>query len=264
MIAEAADLYRVDPADFVAARKQLARDLKAAERPDDAAVVAKLPKPRVAELALNRVARDEPELARRYADAVRAATAAQSQAIGGGGGGDALRATSAELRAATAAVVDAAARQLDHLGRDSATQRDDVLAIVRSLTSDDAVAELTAGVLGSGSAPGSGELFAGAPEPAPRPVRPAKVPQRSRRRPPDLAGQTSAAAAEPHPPTKAELAAERRRRQHLEQAETALAHAERDVRAAERALEQAQERLAGARAARDAAAARLTELRDQI
>jgi hypothetical protein len=261
MIAEAVDLYRADPADFVAARKQLARDLKAAKRPDDAATVAKLPKPRVAELALNRVARDEPELARRFADAVRAATAAQSQAIGGGGG-DALRATSADLRAATAAVVDAAARQLDRLGRDSAAQRDDVLAIVRSLTDDDAVGQLTAGVLGSGSAPGTGELFAGAPEP-PRAARPTKVPQRSPRPAPDVADEPPRSAA-PHRPTKAELAAERRRRQHREQAETALARAERDVRAAERALEQAQDRLAEAQASRDAAAARLTELRDQI
>ncbi|MGD9999434.1 MAG: hypothetical protein AB7U39_21145, partial [Ilumatobacteraceae bacterium] len=107
MIDEAVALYGVDPGEFVAARKQLVRELKAAKRADDAAAVAKLPKPRLGEHTLNRVARDQPEVTAAFARAVGAATKAQSAAIGGAGG-EALRASSAELRTATNALVDAA------------------------------------------------------------------------------------------------------------------------------------------------------------
>ena len=141
MIDEAIELYGLDPSEFVAARTRLVKELKAAKRKDDAAVVAKLPRPRMGEYTLNRVARDHADVVAAFAKAVRAATSAQSEAIGGRGGA-ALRASSAELRTATAALVDAAARQLRRDNRDGPAQRDEVLAVVRSLTNESGVAQL--------------------------------------------------------------------------------------------------------------------------
>jgi hypothetical protein len=52
-------LYDAAPEDFVAERKRLAKELKAAGHTDDAAELAKVRKPTVAAWAMNRLARDQ-------------------------------------------------------------------------------------------------------------------------------------------------------------------------------------------------------------
>jgi hypothetical protein len=268
MIDEARDLYAVDPAGFVAARTQLVRELKAAKRKDDAAAVAKLQRPRLGEYVMNRVARDQPDVVVAFAGAVAAATAAQSSAIGSGDA-SALRTSSATLRVASSALVDAAMRQLQQDGLDGPNRRDEMLTVVRSLTTEPGAAQLVAGIVGSGETPTQTELFAGAPEPhvsAPKP-KPAK--QASAARPtsarPDTTTPAPAAPSAPVAPagpTKAELAKERRRLAELERATGVLAKAEREVTMAQRAVDAATKRLAEAEAARATAADELSALDD--
>jgi hypothetical protein len=259
MIAEAAELYALDPSEFVAARKQLVKDLKAAKRTDEAAVVAKLPRPRMGEYTLNRVARDDADVVEAFANAVAAVTAAQSDAIGKGDGGG-LRETSAVLRQATAAVVDAAHRQLRRDDRDGPAQRDEVLSVVRSLTNEQGAAQLVAGLVGSGTDHAELELFAGAPEPRELPKK--TVAERAAKKPAARKAATEPPAKDRPAagPTRAELAAERRRLAALDQARTALARAERDARTAQRAVDTAVARLADAESARAQAAAELEAL----
>lgn len=252
LIDEALELYGLDPSEFVAARTALVKELKAAKRKDDAAAVAKLTRPRMGEFTLNRVAREQPDVVKAFAAAVAAATAAQSSAIGSGDGA-ALRATSADLRTATAKLVEAATRQLRRDDRDGPTQRDEVLSVVRSLTNQPGAATLLAGVVGSGIDPPEDDLFAGAPEPSdvPKP-RPKKEPK-----PPVSKPAPVEKVKPPAGPSKAELAAERRHQAQLERATTALTRAEREVNNAERAVAAANTRLAEAQAARDEAQSEL-------
>ena len=62
-------LFSVRPADFVGERGALVKELKAAGRRDDAATVEKLPRPTLSVWAVNQIARQEPALVRRLADA---------------------------------------------------------------------------------------------------------------------------------------------------------------------------------------------------
>jgi hypothetical protein len=66
---EAAKLLAAAPADFVPARDRLARELREAGRADDAVAVAGIRKPTAVVLAVNRAARDRPQVARDAADA---------------------------------------------------------------------------------------------------------------------------------------------------------------------------------------------------
>jgi hypothetical protein len=261
MIDEAVELYGLDPSEFVAARTALVRELKAAKRKDEAAAVAKLTRPRMGEYTLNRVARDQPDVVKAFAAAVVAATSAQSSAIGSGDGA-ALRATSADLRTATAALVDAAGRQLRRDDRDGPAQRDEVLSAVRSLTNQQGAATLVAGVVGSGVEPPEADLFAGAPEPreVPKREKAAKRAPAAKPAPKPAAKAMAKAATKPAGPTKAELAAQRRHQVQLERATTALNRAEREVNNAKRALAAATTRLADAEAARDQAQTELDAL----
>ena len=92
------ELYSVPPEEFVATRSKIVAALKAEKRKDDAAAIQKLRRPRLAEHALNSAARAQPATVERWAAAVAAMDAAQSQAIGGGGGAAALREAAGELR----------------------------------------------------------------------------------------------------------------------------------------------------------------------
>src|SRR5450631_3416390 len=62
-------LFSVRPADFVGERNATVKKLKAAGRRDDAATVEKLPRPTLSVWAVNQIARQEPALVRRLADA---------------------------------------------------------------------------------------------------------------------------------------------------------------------------------------------------
>ena len=96
--AEIDRLYGSSPDEFVAERESLVRRLRAERRRDEAKEVHALRKPSRAAWAINRVAREDPELA---ADAVAAGEALRDAqlAVGTGGGADALRAAANAQRA---------------------------------------------------------------------------------------------------------------------------------------------------------------------
>jgi hypothetical protein len=143
--AEAAALYAVDPADFIAARSALAKELKAAGQKDVAAVVAKLRKPSPAAWALNQVARTQPELVTAALAATHALREASDAAVGGDASG--FREAAAAERSATRALADEAADLLGPRGVDLRLQLE---GTVRAAALDEEVAEeLGAGVLTS-------------------------------------------------------------------------------------------------------------------
>ncbi len=173
MLEAAQDLYALAPAEFIAARTQLAKELKAAGRADDAAIVAKLRKPRMAEWALNRLAREQRDVVDRFALAIAAAQAAQSAAIGGTTGD--IREATTELRQATSAAADAAVRGLTTDGGNGEAQRDDLTTILREMVGAADATPLLAGVIGSEALVASGEFFPGAPDPPMRSRRPSST-----------------------------------------------------------------------------------------
>ena len=173
MLEAAQDLYALAPAEFIAARTQLAKELKAAGRADDAAIVAKLRKPRMAEWALNRLAREQRDVVDRFALAIAAAQAAQSAAIGGTTGD--IREATTELRQATSAAADAAVRGLTTDGGNGEAQRDDLTTILREMVGAADATPLLAGVIGSEALIASGEFFPGDPDPPMRSRRPSST-----------------------------------------------------------------------------------------
>ena len=273
MITEAVALYGVEPSQFVAERNALVRLLKADKRNDEAAMVAKLPRPRMGEYILNRVARDRPDTATAFASAVVAATSAQSNAIGTGDG-SALRSTSANLRVASATLVDAGLRQVQADGLDGTGRRDELISTVRSLTNETGAALLVAGIVGSGVSAGEAELFAGAPEPHVVPKRPpaerAPANAAAHRRPAadgeaKPTGRRAVARLEPKwkappKPSATEPARLRRHEAQLDKARAVLAKTQREVAAAQRAVDAAAKRLSRAEADEREAAAALDAL----
>lgn len=257
------ELYSVPPEEFVATRSKIVAALKADARRDDAAAVQRLRRPRLAEHALNRVARTHPMLVERWATAVATMDTAQSLAIGGGGGGAAdLREAAAELRAAHAAVLAAA---VEALGASGAAQRDDIAETLRTLAHPDGAPLLRAGVVGSEQL-GDLVLFAGAPDPVVRrPTKPATTKKATTKPATTEPATTEPAMAPPAPKIDAKQRKARERadaaaRKEVEAADAALVEARAAVQAAKEAVAAATSRAAAARqAARDAAAA-LAEL----
>jgi hypothetical protein len=162
----ARDLYALPPEAFTAARNRLAKELKSAGNADDAAIVAKLRRPRLAEWALNRLSREDTDVVGRLATAIVEAQRAQSAAIGGDAAD--LREATNELRRSTSAATDAAVRMLSSDGGNGEAQRNDLTAILRELIGAADPAPLIAGVIGSEALVTSGEFFPGAPDPGPR------------------------------------------------------------------------------------------------
>src|SRR3954465_10282043 len=77
------DLFGVDPAEFVAQRDQLARELKAAGEKDEAAAVKALRRPTVSIWALNQVARRDPDAGDALLSATGDAVRAQDEVLAG-------------------------------------------------------------------------------------------------------------------------------------------------------------------------------------
>jgi hypothetical protein len=164
VIEHAKTLYALSPSEFIAARNQLAKSLKADGRVDEAAFVSGLRRPKLAEHALNRVANDDHALVERAVTAASRAADAQSAAIGGAA--TSLREATAELRAATKDVVDAAVAALDAQGASGEGQRDEIGDLLRGLlTSPSGSTQLMHGVVGFEGVELSDEMFPGAPEP---------------------------------------------------------------------------------------------------
>jgi hypothetical protein len=245
---EVARLYALAPDAFVAERNSLSKAWKREGRKDEATVIAGLRKPSVVESALNRTARRDPATTGAWGEAARRADAAQSAAIGGGEAAD-LRQAMAELRTATAALVDAAVRTIG-----DEAKRDDIAALLRTMPVG-GVPQVIAGVLGSAPVPDD-ELFAGAPapprrsRPATRAAKPADSPRGRTRRPAVAPAAVSAAA--PRPSARA-----RKLEAQVEQRRSTLAASDAALDVARRDLDEARERLARIESQRDEAAAAL-------
>lgn len=237
MIDEAAELYDVAPEEFVARRDALARRLRADGRREDAAEVAELRRPTPVVWALNRTARDHPDLLDRAMDAISALREATEAAVGGSGAS--LRSATAEEREATRALLDAAAAVLGDRG-DAARTR--MGATLRAAVTDDELGgHLRRGVLAAEhDEPAFGGLDIGGLTvvPPPKPAR--------------------SAAKEKAKEQEAGEREERRRRAK------AAADAERFERRAERltqAADRAEAEAGDARAAADAAAREAADAR---
>lgn len=142
-VKEPDELYALDPSEFVAARNALVKQLRAGGRRDEAAEVAALRRPNAPAHALNRLARERPELIEQALAAGAGLRAATEAALGGDA--SALRAATADERKATDAAVDAAARIL---GGSGAAARQQLAATLRAAVLNDEVADqLRRGVL---------------------------------------------------------------------------------------------------------------------
>jgi hypothetical protein len=150
------ELYAGPPEDFVAARDQLAADLKAAGDAESAKTVKALRRPTVAAWALNQLARQRPEDVQALLDAGRDLRQAQANAMAGGGP-EALREATARRRAATRTLVDQAGRILSEAGRGADAQRDAVAGTLDAAALDEGVGRrLVEGRLEREEAPPSG------------------------------------------------------------------------------------------------------------
>lgn len=252
------ELYAVEPGEFVATRKRLAAELKAAGEKEAAATFVKLRKPTVLEHALNETARSDPEVVDAWASAVDAVGAAQSAAIGGGAAGP-LREATATLRAATSALVRAATQ---HAG---AAKAGELATFLAGLATPTGTSSLRRGVLGSADPDVGHELFAGAPNPPERPSAPATPTQAAARaggrrkragtpaappadvgHPAEVHPTSAGAPATGRGPSKQAL---RRHAADVDKASRARDTAEREVERLRRELARAQDRLdAAARA----------------
>jgi hypothetical protein len=105
---EADALYALPLEQFVPERAMLAKALRVEGHRDEAAAVAKLPKPSVAAWAVNQVVRTQPTLVAELWSAGDAVLAAQQRAVAGGGGGAELREALRRERAALDPLADAA------------------------------------------------------------------------------------------------------------------------------------------------------------
>jgi hypothetical protein len=165
------ELYALAPNEFTAARNQLARELRSADRRDDAAGIAKLGRPTLAAWALNQVARGHAADVSRLLDAAEELRRRHGELAGPGGDPAGLREAAAAERDAREALLDRTSRVLEDHGVSSTTAMSQAADTLQAASFDEDVGELlrrgrlvraerTSGV----GAP----LAAGSPAPAPK------------------------------------------------------------------------------------------------
>ena len=155
---EAENLLSVGSEEFVGERQRLARELRDAGRPADAAVVAKLRKPPPVVLAVNRAARARPNAARAAAEAATRVKKAQV-----GADPEAFRGALKELDESLDLLAEVALAHLAPSGKQpSAAMRHRLRELLRNaVANDDARDALTRGVLRDETETAGFELFAG-------------------------------------------------------------------------------------------------------
>ena len=131
---DAADLYRLPPEDFTAARDAAAKQAKAGGDAEAAKALKALRRPSVAAWLVNGLVDREPELLEQLLDLGPALAQAQSA-----GEGDALRGLGAQRRALVGAVVDRAVALADRSVTNAV--RDEVAATLEAGLSDPASAD---------------------------------------------------------------------------------------------------------------------------
>ena len=132
------ELYAVDPADFMATRKQLVADLRAAGDAGAAKELGAARRPTNAAWALNQLARRHRDLVDQFLEQSRALREAQDQAVSGRP--DELRSATRAQRDALAAVTQAANNVLGQ-GLTEA-YRSQIAATLQAASVDDATADM--------------------------------------------------------------------------------------------------------------------------
>ena len=231
LVEATAELYGLDPKDFVPGRNELAKRLRNAGDRQLAAEVAKLRRPSPAAWAVNQLARrhrDELEELVRLGEALRAA---QDGALSGAESGD-LRQAGRTRRDAVSRLVGLAEALLEQRGGGAGTHAGEVASTLEAASLDaEAATAVLAGRLSDRLQPPSGFGVSDLPDPEPRP--PAK----------------SATEPEPESPGR-----------ELREAEDAAAEAKRqwEERSAQAGV--ALDRVAGARRAVEAEEAEIVRL----
>ena len=235
------ELFGVDPADFVAARNQLVRRLKAAGDRDLAAEVGKLRRPAPAAWAVNQLVRRDrrgvDELVRRGAEL----RAAQDRALAGAHADD-MREAARARRDAVAALSDTAVGLLTERGVGADAHRNQITATLEAASLDpEAAAAVQRGRLGTALEPpsGFGAFEAAGSGGGAAPARPPRDASES----PDSEARAAAEARRLARglATQARTLRERvsRRRRELEEAEAEVATLERRLTEARRRRDEA-------------------------
>ena len=227
------ELFALDPAEFVKARDQLAKQLRADGKRDDAAAVKALRRPTVPAWALNQVSREEPGDVSGLLDAADAARRAQEEVLGGADGG-VLRDAMNERRARVRTIVRHARSVLERSGRSADTYERELEDALTAIIDSSELADVfqrgqLSDVRAAGGAPDddlSSLLAASA----------AMAPERD-----------EAAAAEQE--REQREAEERAARERVSEAEQTLAAAEADLERAREAVTAAKEQLRDAKRA---------------
>ena len=150
-------LYGMDPENFIAARDELAKRMKADGDTEAAAAVKKLRRPTVAAWAVDGAARAEPHLVDELLAAGARLTDAQRRAMSGMRGANDLRTATEERRELIRHLTGVAMGVLQDGGRPSETSRDEIARTFEAATLDpDVAARLRDAVLDKTVRPSSG------------------------------------------------------------------------------------------------------------
>lgn len=268
----ALDLYAVPPEGFVAARNELAKQLRDDGEAETAATVAKLRRPTVAAAVVNAAARAHLDLVEELLASGSALAAAQRKLLAKkSGAAEELREAADARRKAIRALVDAALTDAEAAGRPADHLRDEVAGTFEAATLEEDLAERVrlgaiektavpsaglAGVEGFSLIPGGAESAGGSDDtadPEPAQTRASRVAQeaadaaRSARKAADEAAAAATRAAEEadrlagiaEETERAARAARVEERRLRDEASTARRRAERAERAARSAAERA-------------------------
>lgn len=247
-------LMRTPPAQFVAERNRLAKELRAAGQRDRAAAIAGLRRPRPVDWALDVAAAEHADATAGFVDAANALAAAQQAIIEGREGAD-LRAATRALRERTAELARLGVQISAGIGRAPDSFVAEVTARLTAVAANPtALTLLEAGLLGTGDE-GTAELFEGL-EPADRPANRQAPTRRPAKRQAD-----DPPARRPPRPSRGQGVDVSARRRALAAAEQASGAAAAALAAAERKVARLAERTARARRDAEDAEARAVERR---
>ena len=152
-------LYRLPPDEFVAARDELARQLRTSGERGQAADVKGLRRPSVAAWALNQVARQRPDDIEALVEIADELRRAQEQALTGGDADD-LRKVSRRRRELVSQLTETATTVLARTGRDARVQVPGITAILDAAVANPGVADaLRSGRLVAEPEPGDLDAF---------------------------------------------------------------------------------------------------------
>ena len=259
--AQADALYGLTPGEFVTARGELVKALRADGRKADAAVVAKLPKPSLPAWAVNQVVRTQCADVRTLWAAGDAVVAAQEAVLAGDAGRDVLRSAVEAERTALAPLAQAARGLMTAPGRFLAeTAAQEVVETLHAAALDpEARADVEAARLARPlRMAGMGAVAGGATRHARR-VEDTPAPTETEPEPEAPAAAQAEPGAPPPPPAPDPADAARRK-----DARAAAARADREAEAARRRLARAERDRAAAEERVDRARARLRDAEDAL